>query len=111
MPRQARRALRARILGRDSIRGFNRRTRSIGGLTILRAWSIIASDMDLNTTNEVREAIRAIPRAEWDALAQLSGVPRSTIEKIAYGVTANPSFDSMVGIVQAIRARTDDARP
>jgi predicted transcriptional regulator len=59
----------------------------------------------LETSEKVREALRRIPRAEWDALAADSGVPRSTIEKIAYGVTANPSFDSMVGIVEALRRR------
>jgi hypothetical protein len=65
--------------------------------------------MELQTSDKVREALRGIPRAEWDALAIDSGVPRSTIEKIAYGVTANPSFDSMVGIVEALKRRESRA--
>lgn len=55
--------------------------------------------------NELREALRAIPRAEWPALAQASGVARSTIEKIAYGVTANPSHASATALIDALRNR------
>lgn len=65
--------------------------------------------MALTTTAQVREAIRSIPRDEWDSLAADSGVPRSTIEKIAYGVTANPSFDSISGIVGALSRRNGGA--
>lgn len=65
--------------------------------------------MELTNTAQVRDAIRAIPRAEWDGLATESGVPRSTIEKIAYGVTSNPGFDSMVGIVDALKRRAKAA--
>ncbi len=62
--------------------------------------------MELNTTAQIREAILALPRAEWDALAQESGVPRSTVEKIAYGVTVNPGFDKMAGLVLAMKKRS-----
>lgn len=65
--------------------------------------------MELTTIAQVKDAIRAIPRADWDALAEQSGVPRSTIEKIAYGVTSNPSFDSMVGLVGALQRRAKEA--
>lgn len=61
--------------------------------------------MELATTAQIREAIRAIPRAEWDALALESGVPRSTIEKIAYGVTSNPSYDGTVSLAETLKRR------
>lgn len=61
--------------------------------------------MELTTTVQVREAIRALPRSEWDALAEASRVPRSTIEKIAYGVTENPGFDSTIAIAKALLQR------
>lgn len=61
--------------------------------------------MQLTTTAQIRAAIRAIPRGEWDALSVASGVPRSTIEKIAYGVTTNPSFDATVGLAAALAKR------
>ena len=61
--------------------------------------------MELTTTSQIRDAIKAIPRAEWPALSSESGVPQSTIEKIAYGVTTNPSFDSAVGLVEALKRR------
>jgi len=65
--------------------------------------------MELETADKVREALREIPRAEWDALETDSGVSRSTIEKIAYGVTAKPSFDSIVRLVGALKRRQDRA--
>lgn len=58
--------------------------------------------MELTTTAQVSEALRALPRSEWDAIARASGVPRSTIEKIAYGVTENPGFDSTTAVARAL---------
>lgn len=65
--------------------------------------------MELKTTAQVREALRAVPRAEWDALAEQSGVPRSTMEKIAYGVTANPSFEATANLIHALEQRAQDS--
>lgn len=59
----------------------------------------------LTTTAQVRDAILALPRAEWDALSIESEVPRSTIEKIAYAVTQNPAFDTVVSLAQALERR------
>ena len=63
--------------------------------------------MELNTTEQVAAAIKAVPRDDWDDLALESGVPRSTLEKIAYAVTTNPSFDTMVGLVEALKRRAN----
>jgi hypothetical protein len=49
------------------------------------------------------EALLAMPREEWDALADKTEVPRSTIEKIAYRVTSNPSFASVERLRVALR--------
>lgn len=65
--------------------------------------------MELTNTAQIRAAIREIPRSEWDALARASEVPRSTIEKIAYGVTENPSFDSMIALAAVLRRRDERA--
>lgn len=61
--------------------------------------------MELRTVDEIREALRKVPRAEWDSLSQASGVPRSTLEKIAYGVTERPSFDAAAALGRALIER------
>ena len=61
--------------------------------------------------DQVRVALRAIPRDDWDAFASESGIPRSTVEKIAYGVTKNPAFDTMAGIIAALNRRSREAAP
>jgi hypothetical protein len=63
--------------------------------------------MDLMTTAQIRSAVKAIPRTEWDALSTDSGVPRSTIEKIAYGVTSNPGYDATVALAGALKRRSE----
>lgn len=49
----------------------------------------------------------AIPRSEWTQLALDSGVPRSTIEKIAYRVTKRPSFTTISNLFTTLRKRMD----
>ncbi len=50
-------------------------------------------------------ALLALPRDDWDALWVATGVPRSTIEKIAYGVTTNPSFKSVAALTEELQRR------
>lgn len=66
--------------------------------------------MELNTTSKIRDRLKTIPRSEWPALSAESGVPPSTIEKIAYGVTANPGFDNAIGLAEALERRARSKR-
>lgn len=54
------------------------------------------------TIEEVREAILAVPRADWGALAERSEVPLSTIEKVAYGVSKKPGYETITSITAAL---------
>lgn len=54
--------------------------------------------MEIDLHQYVVRELRARGRASWPTIAQASGVPTSTVEKIAYGVTANPR----VGAIQAL---------
>jgi N-glycosylase/DNA lyase len=58
-----------------------------------------------STIEQVRRQLNKLPRAEWDRLAVQSGVPRSTLEKYAYGVTKRASFDVVVRLAKALRKR------
>jgi transcriptional regulator with XRE-family HTH domain len=58
-----------------------------------------------STIERIAAALLAMPRADWEALATRSGVPRSTIEKIAYGITSNPSFDTIERLSGALNGR------
>jgi N-glycosylase/DNA lyase len=65
--------------------------------------------MALETLPEIRDALRALPRASWKWLAEDSGVPPSTIEKIAYGVTENPSFEPVRRLIASIQRMQQEA--
>ena len=61
--------------------------------------------MELQTTASIRAALMALPRAEWDVISAETGVPRSTIEKIAYGVTEAPNYDQAMLLATELRQR------
>lgn len=66
--------------------------------------------MALETADEVRAVLKALGRASWQALHEHSGVPISTIEKIAYGVVDNPGYDATVRLVAAIEIAQQGAQ-
>jgi hypothetical protein len=51
----------------------------------------------------LRADLRAATRSSWRGLAESSGVGETTIEKIVYGITSNPTIDTY----NAIRAALD----
>jgi hypothetical protein len=46
--------------------------------------------MDIDLLGYVRRELKSIGRAQWAALSARTGVPESTIEKIAYGFVEDP---------------------
>lgn len=61
--------------------------------------------MELSTIAEVRLALRQMQRKAWMEIAEESGVPPSTVEKIAYGVTTNPKLDTFEPLRAAVQKR------
>jgi predicted transcriptional regulator len=51
--------------------------------------------MDIDLLGYVRRELKAIGRAQWAALSARTGVPESTIEKIAYGFVDDPKVSNV----------------
>lgn len=56
----------------------------------------------LPTSEQIREALRPLRRAQLMRLATLSGVSWNTVQKIASGETADPRIDTVAAIVPHI---------
>lgn len=57
------------------------------------------------TLNQMQAALREQSEKEHQALADRSGVPFSTIRKIAYGITASPRYSTFVKLAAAMERR------
>lgn len=49
-------------------------------------------ELTLPSMDDVRKRLKALSKAQVDALQKHSGVPVSTIYKIRYGLTPNPGY-------------------
>ncbi len=59
--------------------------------------------MHTSPTAQLRERLAAV-RGQWPEIAAESGVPYSTIQKIAQGKTKNPGIETFSSIDRALRA-------
>lgn len=53
----------------------------------------------------------ATHRGRWPVLAEVSGVPISTLRKIAQGVVKNPRVDTVDKLLQALTSLAEEAPP
>ena len=60
--------------------------------------------MGLEMINEIRKK----KNLSVDELAELSGVPKSTLAKITAGITTNPNLETVKAIARALGCKLDD---
>lgn len=58
--------------------------------------------MNINPTADLRARLNAA-KGQWPEIATGSGVPYSTIQKIAQGKTRNPGVETFTAIDRALR--------
>ena len=68
--------------------------------------------VDIDLLGYVKRELLARPRADWPVIAAAANVGESTIQKIAYGVTANPgssTVQSLANVLLSGGGRASDA--
>lgn len=58
--------------------------------------------MNANTLDSLRTALLAMPRQDWRTIAKNSGVPLSTIKKIAHRQTHNPRIQTVERLLGSV---------
>ena len=62
------------------------------------------------SSDAVREALQPLSRQQLIRLASLSGVPFTTLQKIARGETADPRLDTVRCFMPHIKAAANDSQ-
>jgi len=52
----------------------------------------------------IRERLAGRTQAEWRSIAEATGVPYTTLEKIAYGVTEDPRVSTVEPLFRHLKA-------
>lgn len=52
----------------------------------------------------IRERLSGRTQAEWRVIAEATGVPYATLEKIAYGVTEDPRVSTVEPVFKFLKA-------